>query len=70
MLLSMLGVFTLLLASKLAAKMSQIDVLHYFRTDETLLEVGVNDTSGLWGFGAFPNCPSPDLVLARCEVVN
>jgi len=69
MLLSMLGIFTLLLDSKLAAKLSQVDVLHYFSTDETLLKVGVNHPGGLWGFSAFPNCPGPDLVLARCKVV-
>jgi hypothetical protein len=70
MLFSMLGIFALLLDSKFAAKLSQIDVLHYFGTNETLLKVGVDHTGSLWGFSAFPNCPSPDLVLARCEVVN
>lgn len=51
-------------------QLNQFSVFHDLRADESLLEIGMNDSSSLWCFCLFTNCPTSDLISSSCEVVN
>ena len=50
--------------------MHQVFVLHYLGTDETLLEVSVDDPRSLRRLGVLPDGPASDLISARSEEID
>jgi hypothetical protein len=50
--------------------LSEIVEFHCLRANETSLEIGVNNTGSLRGFGAISDSPAFDLVCTSGEVVD
>lgn len=63
-LFALLSILPFSLNCMLISQLDQVRVFHNFGTDETFLEVGMNDTCCLWSLSSSPDCPCSHFVLS------
>lgn len=67
---TLLSIKTLCLDSRFVSMLLEISELHRLCANETSFEIGVNDTSSLWGLGSISDGPAFYFVCAGSEVVD
>lgn len=68
--LALLPILALSLDRILVPQLHIVRILHDFGTDETFLEIGVDDACGLRGLCVAADCPASDFVFSGCEEVD
>jgi hypothetical protein len=50
--------------------LNQVSERHALSANESLLEISMDDSGGLWGFAAISNSPALDLIFSGGEVMD